>query len=118
MCGDCAPGSPWEAATRREGLRERDERQAWDRFAVEAMRQALYLAPVDFGDRMADAPALLADTCADVADRMLEKRRARFGTERAPRCPVSVHHVGEGDESRQCRLIAGHAFEHRWEGER
>ena len=67
------------ALVARDSLRDREERQAWDRYAIEAMRQILMMAPSVMSDAMADAPALLADKCADTADRMLEKRRARFG---------------------------------------
>jgi len=69
----------------RDSLREREDRQAWDRYAIEAMRQVLLMAPPPFSDAMADAPALLADKCAEVADRMLEKRRGRFGPNAAGR---------------------------------
>lgn len=58
-----------------------DERTAWDAFALEAMRQILYMAPdaLNWGDKMADTPAMFADRVAEVADRILDKRRTRFG---------------------------------------
>ena len=56
-----------------------DERAAWDRFALEAMRQVLMMrSDLVWGDSMADTPARYADLVAGVADLLLEKRRARF----------------------------------------
>jgi hypothetical protein len=72
------------------GGRAAEQAHAWDRFALEAMRQILYMAPesLAWSDKMADTPALFADRVAEVADRLLEKRQARFPGGSMPCAPA------------------------------
>ena len=80
--------------------RAEDERAAWDAFAIEAMRQILYMAPesLNWSDKLADTPALFADRVAEVADRVLEKRRSRF----EPPCSLRPASAGQdGEEKRR-----------------